>query len=44
MLKRVFTIMTRRKIVDDAVQGIIVGGVLGFVTVALLINNIQNVI
>ncbi len=44
MLKRVFTIMTRRKILDDVVQGIIVGGVLGFVMVALLINNSQNII
>lgn len=43
ILKRVFTIMTRRKIVDDVVQGIIVGDVLGFVMVTLLINNSQNV-
>ena len=41
MLKRVFTRMTRRKIVDDVVQGILAGGVLGFVTVASLFNNSQ---
>jgi hypothetical protein len=36
--------MTRRKIVDAVVQAIIVGGVPGFVTLALLINNSQNAI
>ena len=36
--------MTRRTIVLDVVQGIIVGGVLGFVTIALLIDNSQNAI
>jgi hypothetical protein len=36
LLKRVFTIMTRRKIVDDVVQGIIVGGVLAFITFQIL--------
>jgi hypothetical protein len=34
-----FAIMFRRTIVSDVVQGIIIGGVLAFVTVALLINN-----
>ena len=32
-------IMFRRTIVSDIVQEIITGGLLGFVTVALLINN-----
>ncbi len=36
MLKRVFTIMTRRKIVDDVIQGIVVGGVLAFITFQIL--------
>ena len=43
MLKWEFTTMTRRKIVDVVVKGIIVGGVLDFVTVGL-INNSQNAI
>jgi hypothetical protein len=38
MFKRVFAIMVRRKIVDDVVQGIIVGGVLAFITFQILTN------
>jgi len=44
MLKKVFTAITKRKIVDDVVQGINVGGVLAFITVAFLIKNSRNVI
>jgi hypothetical protein len=36
MLKRMFTRITRRKIVDDVVQGIIAGGVLAFITFQIL--------
>jgi hypothetical protein len=40
MFKRTFAIMFRRKrkIIDDVVQGIIVGGVLGFITFWILAN------
>ena len=38
MFKRVFAIMVRRNIVSDIVQGIIVGGVLAFITFQILTN------
>jgi hypothetical protein len=38
MFKRMFAIMVRRKIVDDVVQGIIIGGVLAFVTAQIIMN------
>lgn len=38
MFKRVFAIMVRRNIASDIVQGIIIGGVLGFITFWLLTN------
>jgi hypothetical protein len=38
MFTRMFAIIARRKIIDDVVQGIIIGGVLGFITFWILTN------
>jgi hypothetical protein len=48
MFKRMFAIMFRRTIIADVVQGIIVGGVLAFITANLIMNaefkNIQTTV